>query len=1363
MIEGLNQEAQLKLKVVLDGIREARRDLDDLGEQVDKDLRKDFERATKKIVEMEEALDGLGSSGKKAGADAAAGAKTADDAWKKALKTARDAQDAFAKNAQGKVTGSFEKGSRPLSDFGDAEKQRLLDIDDASRANIIGAIRKERAERDKLATETVTAEARMEAAINRTAEAERARARARRRADEKTASQSWDQNFKTLSDDTAKTEAENARAIKDAAAAEAKAEAATAKRAAAERLLNRQRIAAENRAAAKAFDDEFKALSNATAAGSKHTENLISQRYALYDVSTTATVAGVGLLGLVTAYEAVAIARQRAFADVRRTTGFDVDTGQIGQLTELRDQLVGLTSSIPENFGKIAETAAVGGQLGVAADDVAKYTESVTKFSTISGIAAEQSGLRLGRLVNILGLNADGYELLARSISFAGTESAATEDQILSVAAEIAPYARQVGFAATETVGLATALASLQVPPERARSAIQDMFRSIDGAVTSGGEKLRNYAAISGMTVDQFVAEWKSRPSEALRAFTEGFAGVDNATLSLRQLGLDGQRVAPVLLSLANNSDLVSKSFQDAADGVNNGFLDEAFAVTVGTVAAQIQILVNELANFADAAGGPTLQALLGLVHQAQGVLRVLTEIAKTPAGQVFAAIATVVLTVIAVLALLAGGAAAGAASLFALRTAVAGLDGQLHPAIAKILNYGLSLFNLQVQARETAPALAAVGTGAAAAGAGLEKTGIGARAARVGIVGLLGATGIGLLLSLFGTMAAEALNAATSQQQLSDEMAKTNDATGEQAGLMLADADAIRAAVDAANEFALSQADLEGSLFALGQSMQKNGRNFTAYSTGGRTNMKALQDAIRSATATAGGDAQLLANLLLGIQQQLVATGASSGAIEMVQRAIEATGKAATDATITSNSLAVGLESVDASSRKASKGVNELGEKVRTVSDYARDLGSVLSDSVTFRFGSSIAYDKVLSQYSRMRKEAADATKSVDDLRRKIRDTEAELTGLGADRTGLEYSLSIASQYGDTIRASQLASQIAKIDSDAAAKRSELGTLNGQLITAQDALNYSLAGNSEAAVNARSNVMALVTAYQEYLTALANSGMGQEELQAKAAQLRAEFESQLAQMGYSSAEVSNVFSPAFQGFSDIIERFPRNVTLDANVDPAQRALDEWLAKNAEHKIDVDIEADANEAQAQGTQAGEALGRGVQEGIKKSGRDRAGGGTFTTPKDDPWGYMARTFWSNLWNWDQDLKNPFAGFADGGYTGDGAKYDVAGPVHKGEFVFSQEATRYYGVDNLARWHAAGRSGGGYANGGSTGSSAGNFFGAGPGGLGTMPVSLTQDTVERIADAVAQRPAVLWGDGRELAKTASAGNASISRGI
>ena len=54
-----------------------------------------------------------------------------------------------------------------------------------------------------------------------------------------------------------------------------------------------------------------------------------------------------------------------------------------------------------------------------------------------------------------------------------------------------------------------------------------------------------------------------------------------------------------------------------------------------------------------------------------------------------------------------------------------------------------------------------------------------------------------------------------------------------------------------------------------------------------------------------------------------------------------------------------------------------------------------------------------------------------------------------------------------------------------------------------------------------------------------------------------------------------------------------------------------------------------------------------------------------------------------------------GFATGGYTGDGGKYDPAGIVHAGEFVFTQEETRKAGVGTLANLARSLR---GYAQGG-----------------------------------------------------------------
>jgi lambda family phage tail tape measure protein len=88
------------------------------------------------------------------------------------------------------------------------------------------------------------------------------------------------------------------------------------------------------------------------------------------------------------------------------------------------------------------------------------------------------------------------------------------------------------------------------------------------------------------------------------------------------------------------------------------------------------------------------------------------------------------------------------------------------------------------------------------------------------------------------------------------------------------------------------------------------------------------------------------------------------------------------------------------------------------------------------------------------------------------------------------------------------------------------------------------------------------------------------------------------------------------------------------------------------------------------------------------------------------------------------KNIIHGYSGGGYTGDGRKYEGAGLVHKGEFVFTKEATARLGVNflyNLMKSQQGGARaprGMGYANGGMVGG----------GGIG--PVEVTLSPYDRI---------------------------------
>ncbi|WP_312926031.1 phage tail tape measure protein [Atlantibacter hermannii] len=106
-----------------------------------------------------------------------------------------------------------------------------------------------------------------------------------------------------------------------------------------------------------------------------------------------------------------------------------------------------------------------------------------------------------------------------------------------------------------------------------------------------------------------------------------------------------------------------------------------------------------------------------------------------------------------------------------------------------------------------------------------------------------------------------------------------------------------------------------------------------------------------------------------------------------------------------------------------------------------------------------------------------------------------------------------------------------------------------------------------------------------------------------------------------------------------------------------------------------------------------------------------------------------------------------GYDEGGYTGDGGKFEPKGVVHGGEFVFTKEATKALGVDNL---YAIMRAAQGYADGGYVGRAPMHGLAAGAGGAGIAPVIQTTVHVEAGGNASAQTTSSGDVMGRALAE-------------
>lgn len=1106
------------------------------------------------------------------------------------------------------------------------------------------------------------------------------------------------------------------------------------------RILN-QRMAVQ----AKASEAQVRYAREAQQAGVQYgqeaPQGLSNTRYALYDVATTWTAVATATLGASVAATSYAINFERDFANVERTSG------AVGaQLATLRSDLIAISTTKPIDFGQITEVGTLAGQLGVDAEAIAGFTEVVAEFSATTDTSLQGATLDLGRLAQLTGTASTEYRNLASAIYETGINSIATEGQILKTASQIATAGDLAGFANHEIIALASAFASLNVAPERARGSVQRIFGEITESVSTGGDQLQKFADVANLTVEQFTDAWQNDPQKAFTAFIEGMHDIQEANgdtnALLKELGISAVRDIQALQALANNTDVYADALRDSSSAYAEGTaLGEGYAIIAETVSAKLQILKQTIQAIIAGLGSGGLGPLEFFVDLLQTVSQALLSLSSTGGGKVIGAVVLGIAALIGVMAAFRAMNALATASIYAMVTANAGL-AQSHLKIGTgikglitqlgILSVGTEraaaaqkAYNLSLQegsgrlAAFTAGAKASTGAvnGMAAAGraaatafawtavlaAGIYamqaySQGQAETKARVdeltasldaqsGAVTQLSRSHVyanlqtenqtaieaAKRLSLdmadvvtasmdpaseaFKVLKAEfdAVNVALSEAQAKvtgpnfteADVQKVNslnsvfndyqtvlDAVGyrqdevkmaqealrdaQEAGVDTANGitfatedygdaldgavDKIRELIDAEYEHVGGVVAVQNSLANLGQSLADNGTDFSAYSVAGRENLGALQSVVSAMAQSSGGDAAVLAANIQGLMQALAAMGAdTAGQLMYLQGIVNSltNGRGVSGSlpqvTLAANDAGNALrQGFSSGAKKAGSSAAKARKEVRTLTDYVSDLSKVFSSSFEFRFGLDQSVDKVADQYRQLSDYSEQAAQDVQDAADAIAEADAKIRGLNVDSQTLRYQLTVAQEYGDTLRAAEILEKLAQNADDVAEAQRDRGKAEKDMGKAQAASNKSLTANTAESAEQRSMVLDLLEAYHSQIEALANTGMSQQQLAAETQRLKAQFEAQLVAMGYSRAEVGK-YSKSFDDLTYAINNVPRNITVNANTDPAVRAVNELLAKINSASGTVGVGA-AGDGYGAGYEAGRAYGEGWSKG-----------------------------------------------------------------------------------------------------------------------------------------------------------------------
>ena len=315
---------------------------------------------------------------------------------------------------------------------------------------------------------------------------------------------------------------------------------------------------------------------------------------------------------------------ESAWAGVSKTVN-----GTPEQMAQLESGLRGMAKELPATHTEIAGVAEAAGQLGVAREDVLGFTKTMIDLSVSTNLTADEAATAIAQISNVMGTmsreGSKGVERFGATLVALGNDGASTEKEILSMAQRIAGAGKLVGASESDVLALSNTLASMGVNAELGGGVTTRVLLKMYSAVQGGGAQLEKFAAVAGVTAQDFAKAYGTSPVEALDMVTHGLARIKgeggNVVQTMTSLGMKGTEEMQVMLSLVGAGDLLTESLKLGNEEweKNTALTDEANK-RYETAASKVQVAWNNIKDAAIDAGAVILPVLETVAESVSGL-----------------------------------------------------------------------------------------------------------------------------------------------------------------------------------------------------------------------------------------------------------------------------------------------------------------------------------------------------------------------------------------------------------------------------------------------------------------------------------------------------------------------------------------------------------------------------------------------------------------------------------------------------------------------------------------------------------------------------------------------------------------------
>lgn len=1091
----------------------------------------------------------------------------------------------------------------------------------------------------------------------------------------------------------------------------------------------------------KALRDEQAAQDAAALATQGHSVSLSTLRHTLFDTSTTLALWGAGLLAIPILSAKIATDYERDFANVERAT-----LAPKAQADALKASLISLSEQVPLTFKEITQIATAGAQGGIPTSGLLEYTRVVAELTATTNVSTTAAENMFQKFYVVGGVLPDQFEKLASAMLNVSIHTGATEAQISLLATRILGVSKEAGFTTPQIIGLAAAFSAIS-----AQSATYELgtvtrfLGNVEKAAASGGPALETFAKTAGISLSAVQAAiGTDKFAPIFVSFIDGLDKVQKSGGSVRDvladLGIKSIRDVSALENLANAHKTLHIAMDDAAKGwENQSILAQHFGVVQNTLASQTKELGSTWGAFMNQLGSAAIGPLTNVVHSLEDMLHGLTAFGSTGFGGAVLGVAVTLAVIAGSLALIGSLTAGIGAGVVVMKQAWDGVAGGISRAQGSLALYSVE----QGTATEKQLALAAS-----------TKATTGGFGSLVDILGgplVVGMT-VGIVAIAALTAALEAARASSSQLQSSltsgnsSSIVKTATQGDDQRNFLtniIGDKNTTSQFKNLHESLANSTADWKDYWRGMNDLGNQNfiadtkkvgeelGKLASSNLPGAQAGFAALADKTNGSTTDLWRLLSVMPAYKQALTDQLIAAGQTVDKQNLLTLAygsttggLKAASAAMAELKKQQQDVTTELNNNDGGAKAVGKLEDAYGKAASTFYDLKTVIGEVQSannaaaqaqaDAVNAGNKSDIAAGTAAAKAQKSSSDAA--AKAVEDAGKAALATEKHSAAKTAETKAL------TDNYNAAVKASSATEKQAAADIKAS---------NGS-VSAKDFYNGTAVSLDELTKQYQTNGAELNTWNQNLATVTLKYGSSVAD-QFQAMGHNAVSESLLAQLTTAAPEQGKKFTDAMtaamneagKAQADAILAAGHILNQDGSIvggataaaigkamiagEPIDDVIKQYHLKWADqpaYSLAVDTQA-AQAALTRFINANQGKTIAFQAALTVPGSlaaQRLLGTAGPVPGGATGGYFdGRGF----------------GFAGGGYTGDGGKYQEMGVVHGGEFVFSKVATQRIGVENLAFQHNMAKQG--YAEGGPVG---GGGWAGNNGSHGPVPVALTE---------------------------------------